>query len=139
MDVLNLIHRARTCGLSLSVVDGKLKAAGKPTDEVKLLAAEIKAHKDEIITLLQTTLQSTATKPPLPAELWVTGIATFAEARKVQRSFTGRYVTHCGRGEAGFYVAGPNSGLCAVVTHTAIADVDRNEDEFSLTFEAVQP
>ena len=139
MDVLNLIHRARACGLSLSVADGKLKVRGKPTDEAQALAVEIGAHKDELIGLLRTTLQPTATKPPLPAELWVTGIATFAEARKVQRSFTGRYVTHCGRGEAGFYVAGPNSGLCAVVTHTAIADVDRNEDEFSLTFEAVQP
>lgn len=55
-----------------------------------------------------------AQRPPLPAGKWVTGIATFAEARRLQRELAERYVVHCGMGVDGFYVAGPNSGLCAV-------------------------
>lgn len=51
--------------------------------------------------------------PPLPAEMWRTGFTTFAEARRYQKGITG-YRTACGRGADGFYVAGPNSGLCAV-------------------------
>lgn len=51
------------------------------------------------------------TRPPLPADQWVTGIATLAQARQVQHSLSGQWVTACGRGNDGYYVASPSSGL----------------------------
>lgn len=50
-------------------------------------------------------------RPPLPADQWVTGIATLPEARQIQRTLSGQWVTACGRGVDGFYVACPSSGL----------------------------
>lgn len=53
-------------------------------------------------------------RPPLPQDLWQTGIATLAEARDVQRTLSCDYVTACGKGEDGlWYVACPSSGLTA--------------------------
>lgn len=54
----------------------------------------------------------TAQRPPLPRDLWQTGIATLAEARDAQRALSPDYVTACGLGEDGlWYVACPSSGL----------------------------
>lgn len=52
-------------------------------------------------------------KPPLPVDAWRVNFATFVEARHYQRTIIG-YETACGHGDAGFYVAAPNSGLCVV-------------------------
>lgn len=50
-------------------------------------------------------------REPLPSDQWVTDIPTFAEARAIQRELSGRWLTRCGRGDGGFYVAAPGSGL----------------------------
>ena len=53
----------------------------------------------------------TGQRLPLPPDQWVTGIATLTQARQVQHSLSEQWVTACGRGVAGFYVASPSSGL----------------------------
>lgn len=59
-----------------------------------------------------------AHRPLLPVAEWVTGIASFTEARQVQRSLSGQWATACGRGVDGYYVAAPNSGLTSVSGET---------------------
>lgn len=56
-----------------------------------------------------------ADRAPLPRDKWVTGIATFAEARRVQLDLKQQHLTALGLGEEGYYVACPDSGLCKAV------------------------
>ncbi|MEZ4864149.1 MAG: hypothetical protein R3C14_22745 [Caldilineaceae bacterium] len=56
-------------------------------------------------------------RAPLPPDKWVTGLATFTEARRVQLELKQQYITALGLGDAGYYVACPDSGLCKAVQH----------------------
>lgn len=58
-------------------------------------------------------------RPPLPRDNWVTGLATFAEAHRVQLDLTARYITALGLGTDGYYVASPDSGLCKRVNESS--------------------
>lgn len=61
-----------------------------------------------------------AQRPPLPRTMWITGLATFAEARRAQRRLSVDYITRCGRGGDAFYVAGPDNGLCVGVPYCEV-------------------
>ncbi len=104
-----MMSEAGALGVTFQVVDDHLQVTMPKTAEATALAQRMKPHKDALKIMLET-----AQPPPLPATLWVTGLATFAEARRLQRRLSERYVTRLGMGDTGFYVAGSNSGLCAV-------------------------
>lgn len=139
MDAVTLIEQAKNLHLTLSVTNGDLNITGPKTMAAAALVQRMAPFKTDIIAALAplaTIPMTQAPKPPLPADMWVTAVATFAEARRVQKSLSGRYVTACGKGEAGFYVAAPYSGLCAVrVPYPS----DTGADDFELTFQNEQP
>ena len=58
-------------------------------------------------------------RAPLPRGQWVTGIATFAEAHRVQLDLTAQYITALGLGTDGYYVASPDSGLSKPVNESS--------------------
>lgn len=141
MDAVSLIEQAQSLGLSLSVDGDNLNITGPKTMAAAALVQRMAPHKTDIIAALAPVATDPAQpteRQPLPADMWVTGIATFAEARRYQKGIDG-YRTRCGRGEAGFYVAAPGSGLCAVAVPYAqpaeaadgvrLAEVDRVHGE----------
>lgn len=50
----------------------------------------------------------------LPNTQWITDIATFAEAWQQWQKLRQHYGAALGRGESGFFVASPNSGLLRI-------------------------
>lgn len=109
MDAVAILTQAKGLGLTLSVVDGQLNITGPKTPAAATLVTSMALCKAELIAALTIAPPQ---RPPLPAPLWVTGIASLPEARRLQLEFAKDYVTHLGKGQAGYYVAGPDSGLC---------------------------
>jgi hypothetical protein len=86
MDTLAMIEQAQGLGLALSVADGRLNITGPKTPAAAALVRSMAAHKAELIALLDNCQVQ---RQPLPQALWVTGIATLAEARAAQRALSG--------------------------------------------------
>ena len=61
-------------------------------------------------------IRNTTGKPLLPAELWVSGLATFAEAWQIEGQHAPQYATALGKDGTGFYVRCRGWQWCEVVT-----------------------
>lgn len=104
-----MVSEAGAAGIAFRFVDDSLQVTAPKTPEAAAIMQTMAPHKEAIKAILAQPAQ----RPPLPRDLWITGIATLAEARDAQRALSPDYVTACGKGVDGWYVACPSSGLTA--------------------------
>jgi len=129
MNVTEALQQAESLGLTLTVKDGMINVNGKRTPEVMAFLEQMKPLKAKLIAALtpdpSASLRASLSftlddvdplpidpvvpiricthKPPLPAELWVTG-ATSADAWSAFQQLKQSYFCAWGRNSCGFTV-----------------------------------
>lgn len=116
MDIVSMINHAQSVGLNLSVDGDRLNVTGKKTPEAAAIVRQLSTMKAAIVAHLTTPapepvgvrplppIRNHTGKPLLPADLWVSGLPTFAEAWQREGELCGQYATALGKDDAGFYV-----------------------------------
>lgn len=116
MDIVGVINQAQSVGLILSVDGDRLNVTGKKTPEAAAIVRQLSTMKAAIVAHLTTPapdpgdvrslppIRNTTGKPLLPPDLWVSGLATFAEAWQREGELCGQFATALGKDGAGFYV-----------------------------------
>ncbi len=121
MDAKTAIQQAQTLGITLTIKDGMINVNGKRTPEVMALLDQMRPLKQAIIDELAAALEFTlndvdpmpidppapclvaSTRPPLPAEMWRTGLS-LTDAWAHWQELKQNYFCTLGHEVAGYYV-----------------------------------
>jgi|GEM_PF-5502553 len=123
MDVLTLIARANDAGLILIAAGDKLSITGPKSSASAAIVKELAANKASVMAWLtiETPIEiapditvkvirldalSHTERPPLPRELWRSGIADFAQAWYAWQELRKDYFAAMGKAADGYYIDG---------------------------------
>jgi hypothetical protein len=121
MDAMILIERANNAGLILTADGDRLNVTGPKTPASAAIVKELAANKasvlawltidtpieiapDITVKVIKLDALSDTERPPLPRELWRSGIADFGQAWQVWQELRKDYFAAMGKNADGYYI-----------------------------------
>jgi hypothetical protein len=121
MDGLILVERARANGLTVIADGDRLTMTGPKTKTNAAIVKELAANKaavlawltietpidiapDITVKVIKYDAQSLVLRPPLPRELWRSGIADYGDAWRIWWELRKDCVAAMGKHESGYYI-----------------------------------